>query len=84
MEEKTESSVKNRQSRNTGNIGHTTYRTKTNKTGKKPTANFFKLMRNADPTNRDGPMCSRRINSYFNLKVQLFSQRTIDWLMGVR
>ena len=44
MLEKTEGAIKNRQSRETGNIGYTRHRTKTNKT-KNPKHNTDKLKR---------------------------------------
>ena len=53
MLEKTEKAIKNGQSRDTGNIGHTKHK-KTNKTYQKT-----KKMSNTDPTkNRGKPRCS--------------------------
>ena len=44
--------IKNRQSRDTGNIGHTRHRAKTNKT--KNTTQKTKKMKNTDPTKNQG------------------------------
>jgi hypothetical protein len=47
MPEKTDGAMKNGQSRDTGNIGYTRHRTKTNKT---KTQHRTKKMSNTDPT----------------------------------
>jgi len=51
--EKTEGAIKNEQSRDTGNIGHTRHRTKANKT-KKNTNKKAKKKNNTDPTKNRG------------------------------
>jgi hypothetical protein len=51
MLEKTEGVIKNRQSRETGNIGYTRHRTKTNKNEKQHnTTQKTKKMSNTDPS----------------------------------
>jgi hypothetical protein len=51
MVEKTEGAIKNRQSRETGNIEYTRHRTKTNKTNN--TTQKTKKMSNTDPNKRN-------------------------------
>ena len=47
---KSEGAIKNEQSRETGNIGHTTHRTKTKKKKKATLHRKLRKMNNADPT----------------------------------